>query len=317
MRRSAWILTAVVVTGAASANGLAVRRYRRASGCVVPFVPNNVTVVREDLAVEIPEVTPRPGGPRWPYPWPRPARIRAEYVLRNEGAEAMRLPIRFPAMGVAGVGEPSRLHGRYEAPAPAAKFDAQPLAVSVQRLRDSMVYPKGHKDGPSDPNVRWQDVYDALLADEAKRYVKLCCLDALFLNPRTHELYSAWDSHPRFERNPLAYLPPYYLGFYITLRPGRTHRLVVQYWQHLGRHEPHSYQLTYIMKTARYWEKWLETHITVRIPRYRCDYIAIDPWPYEHRTTSRQHIYYITCGRPTRNLHVAIDPVGDVPLSGI
>ncbi len=303
--KTAWVLVGMVSSPVVWANGAAVREVDSLSGIVTPFVPNRVTVVREDLRVIMPEIpipgTDRHGG----ISRPGPARVRAEYAIRNDGEQIQALPIRFPAQEVVGpnTGDPEAKWQQ-----PAAKLDGRALAVSVQWVHHEMwtLYNRLTESG----RVTWAELRERFRSEEEKRFAKLCCADRLFLNPRTHQLYSI----P--EINLFPGLPRSYLGFHITLQPKRTHRLVVQYWQELGRHEPHSYQFTYIMKTARYWEGWGRTYITVRIPRYQADYIAIDPWPYEHRTTAAEHIYNITCGRPTKNLHVAIDPVGNVPFSG-
>jgi len=246
------------------------------SGAIVPTTKAGVAVVRQDL-----EITVRvPSYRHWAT-----AEVRADYLLENKRAAAVALPIRFPAENVVGprLGVPPL--GVKEGPA--AKLDGKALAVAHQDWR-------AHKPIPwAEINKRWG------------RWGE----DGLFLNPRTHRLYRLVTIGQRQSVT-------CFLGFTIALQPHRRQRLVVHYFQALNPNWPDDWQLTYIMKTAKHWESWGETNITIRLPRGMWQHIAIDPWPYSHVVTRRQHVYYIHLGRPDRNLHIGLDPVGRVPTPG-
>jgi hypothetical protein len=258
-----------------------------------PIIVDRLAVLHEDLSVDVLRL---PTGQWDDYnevgsvqawdPAHGLARVRAEYLLRNRMAKRTSLTIRFPISQFYGVREregdgwPQR-----------TLLPGQGPAVKLGRKTLTTVY----------------SPYWLLGADEAEtlRDADDCAVwgcDGLFLDPVTRALRKA---------SGLARLPGAFgfLGFRISLGPKQKTRLAVQYLQrfYYNPDRRNAWQLTYIMRNSVHWKHWGTTSITVRMPRSRCDHIAFSPGATSHRTTAREHIYTINMGRPSANLHLAVD----------
>ena len=258
-----------------------------------PIIVDRLAVLHEDLSVHVLRLPTGQwedhnvaGSTQDEDPAHGLARVRAEYLLRNRMAKRTSLTIRFPISQFYGVREregedwPQR-----------TLLPGQGPAVKLGRKTLKTVY----------------SPYWLLGADEAERLRDAddCAVwgcDGLFLDPVTRALRKARG---------LAKLPPAFgfLGFKISLAPKQQTRLAVQYLQrfYCNPHRRNAWQLTYIMRNSVHWKHWGTTSITVRMPRFRCDHIALSPGADAHRRTTREHIYRITLGRPSANLHLAVD----------
>jgi len=98
----------------------------------------------------------------------------------------------------------------------------------------------------------------------------------------------------------------------VKLLPGRDHSLVIFYRQHPGFDKPYrpgdspSGQFCHVMKTARHWEKWDQTRVTVRYPAgtRQIKFRGLYGWYGKVRQEGHFHVATGIFGRPECDLYI-------------
>jgi len=148
-----------------------------------------------------------------------------------------------------------------------------------------------------DPNYKAIEVYPIL----AQRWG----YEDVLLDPDTNQLTDMVDALLGSESSFGVFRFP------ITLRPGKKHKLIVQYAQSLGgiyRGPGKWFGLMYIMEPSKRWGGWEKTTIEVRVPSEWAK-VAIRPPTQKVGTSGGMDIYRVTIqGRPCENLFISTVP---------
>jgi len=154
-----------------------------------------------------------------------------------------------------------------------------------------------------DPTHQQVDVYAVL----SRRWSH----DTRLLDPFTRQLVDT--RHDMFEQEP----PFGVFRFPVTLEPGKSHGLIVQYGQFVGGAAfPKTawYGLVYLMEPARRWGKWERTSVEIKVPT---DWktVAIRPAAAETEVEAGYRLYRILLThRPWENLYLSVTRTPGLPI---